>query len=56
MDLSAGINEQTNPILKDNDIVMVGRSGIAKATDGLNTVAGPLGTVLGILRFFGIGF
>ncbi|MDJ0738007.1 MAG: SLBB domain-containing protein [Nostocaceae cyanobacterium] len=56
VDLSAGINENTNPILRDNDIVIVGRSGIAQATDGLNTVAGPLGTFLGILRFFGIGF
>ncbi len=56
VDFSQGINEQTNPILRNNDVVVVNRSGLAKSTDSLNTIAGPLGTVLGILRFFGIGF
>ncbi|BAZ28483.1 polysaccharide export protein [Cylindrospermum sp. NIES-4074] len=54
VDFSQGINDNTNPILRNNDVVVVNRSNLAQATDGLNTVAGPLGTVLGILRFFGL--
>lgn len=54
VDFSQGINDNTNPILRNNDVVVVNRSNLAQATDGLNTVAGPLGTILGILRFFGL--
>ena len=56
VDLTAGINEQTNPILRSNDVVFVSRSGIAKTGDTINTIGGPLGSILGVLRFFGIGF
>lgn len=56
VDLKAGINEQTNPILRSNDVVLVSRSGIAKTGDTINQIGGPLGSILGILRFFGIGF
>ncbi|MEM1391742.1 MAG: SLBB domain-containing protein [Cyanobacteria bacterium P01_D01_bin.116] len=56
VDLKAGINEQTNPILRSNDVVFVSRSGIAKTGDTINQIGGPLGSILGILRFFGIGF
>ncbi|MEL6461969.1 MAG: SLBB domain-containing protein [Cyanobacteria bacterium J06621_15] len=56
VDLKAGINEQTNPILRSNDVVFVSRSGIAKTGDTINTIGGPLGSILGVLRFFGIGF
>ncbi|MEA5551529.1 SLBB domain-containing protein [Anabaena cylindrica UHCC 0172] len=52
IDFSKEINEETNPILRDNDVVVVGRSGIAKTSDTVNTVAGPLGTILGIVRLF----
>jgi polysaccharide biosynthesis/export protein len=56
VDLAAGINEDTNPILRNNDVVVVGRSNIATVADPVNTIAGPFGTILSILRFFGIGF
>ncbi|WP_413171552.1 polysaccharide biosynthesis/export family protein [Anabaena azotica] len=52
IDFSKGINDETNPILRNNDVVVVSRSGIAKTSDTVNTVAGPLGTVLGIVRLF----
>ncbi|MEA5576215.1 polysaccharide biosynthesis/export family protein [Anabaena sp. UHCC 0451] len=54
IDFSKGINEQTNPILRNNDVVVVGRSGIAKTSDTLSTVAGPLGIIFNFLRFFGL--
>ncbi len=54
VDLKAGINEETNPILRTNDVVLVSRSGIAKTGDTINTVAGPLGTIFNVLRVFGI--
>ncbi|ADI63418.1 polysaccharide biosynthesis/export family protein [Trichormus azollae] len=55
IDFSKGINDETNPILHNNDVVLVSRSGIAKTSDTVNTVASPLGTLLGIVRiFFGL--
>ncbi len=55
VDLSKGINEETNPILRNNDVVIVDRNGLTKTGDRVNTVAGPLGTILGIFRLF-LGF
>ncbi|AFZ58018.1 SLBB domain-containing protein [Anabaena cylindrica FACHB-243] len=52
IDFSKEINEETNPILRNNDVVVVSRSGIAKTSDTVNTVAGPFGTILGIVRLF----
>ncbi|MBK1987385.1 SLBB domain-containing protein [Sphaerospermopsis aphanizomenoides BCCUSP55] len=52
IDFSKGINEETNPILRNNDVVVVQRSGIAKTSDTVGTVSGPLGTILGIVRLF----
>ena len=52
VDLSQGINEDTNPILRNNDVVVVDRNGLTKTGDTVNTVAGPLGTILGIIRLF----
>jgi polysaccharide export outer membrane protein len=52
IDFSKGINDDTNPILRNNDVVVVSRSGIAKTTDTINTVSGPFGTLLGVVRLF----
>jgi len=54
VDFSAGINEQTNPILRNNDVVVVNRSGLAKTGDTTNTIAGPLGVIFSLLRVFGL--
>ncbi|AFY33052.1 SLBB domain-containing protein [Calothrix sp. PCC 7507] len=52
VDFTQGINEQTNPILRNNDVVLVSRNGVAQTSDTVNVVAGPLGTILGIVRLF----
>lgn len=54
VDFNQGINEETNPILRNNDVVVVGRSSIARTGDTLNIVAGPLGIIFNFLRFFGL--
>ncbi|MEH2247212.1 SLBB domain-containing protein [Nostoc sp.] len=54
VDFSAGINEQTNPILRNNDVVVVNRSGAAKTGDTVNTITGPLGIILNLLNIFGL--
>ncbi|MFH7024871.1 MAG: polysaccharide biosynthesis/export family protein [Heteroscytonema crispum UTEX LB 1556] len=50
VDFSAGINEKTNPILRNNDVVVVYRSGIGKAGETVNTIINPFAGVLGIFR------
>ncbi|MEL6440943.1 MAG: polysaccharide biosynthesis/export family protein [Cyanobacteria bacterium J06621_8] len=53
VDLGAEINEETNPILGQNDVVVVGRSGSTAAADGLGNVTRPLG---GLFGFFNLLF
>ncbi len=36
IDLTAGINEETNPLLRNNDIIVVNRSGLARARDAFD--------------------
>jgi polysaccharide export outer membrane protein len=52
IDFTKGINEDTNPILRNNDVVVVGRSGLAKTGDTVGVVSGPLGVLLNVVRFF----
>ncbi|NJL23015.1 MAG: polysaccharide export protein, partial [Leptolyngbyaceae cyanobacterium SM1_3_5] len=54
VDFSAGISEEDNPALRSNDIVIVGRSGITRTSDFLDTITRPLAPLLGILGLFGL--
>ncbi|MDB9374159.1 SLBB domain-containing protein [Nodularia sphaerocarpa] len=55
VDFSQGINEETNPILRNNDVVIVNRSGLATAGDNVGTVVNPLGSLFGVFRaIFGL--
>ena len=45
-----GINEETNPSLQENDVILVGRSGRAAFSDEVTGVLGPFGTILSPLR------
>jgi polysaccharide export outer membrane protein len=49
IDLTQNSNEKTNPPLRNNDVVVVGRSTLAGISDGLDTALGPLGKFLTIL-------
>jgi polysaccharide biosynthesis/export protein len=46
INLAQGIDDKTNPILRNNDIILVDRSGGAKLSDSLDTILGPLGRIL----------
>lgn len=52
VNLTQGISEQTNPILSNNDVLIVGRSGTATLSDALSDVLDIVGTVLPIFRLF----
>jgi len=57
INLSAGVNEETNPTLRNNDVIVVGRSGGATFRDGLGTVLNslsPINNFLGLFRFVNI--
>jgi polysaccharide biosynthesis/export protein len=55
VDLAAGINEETNPALRNNDIVIVSRSGVTRNADFLELVGSAAGAILNpILGVIGI--
>ncbi|MEA5581824.1 SLBB domain-containing protein [Nodularia harveyana UHCC-0300] len=50
VDFSENINEETNPILRNNDVIIVNRSGLARTGDNVGAVLNPLGGLLGVFR------
>lgn len=54
VDLASGIVGENNPPLRNNDVVIVNRNGLTSATDTLNTVFRPLGTLTGIANIIRI--
>lgn len=54
VNLSQGINEETNPILRNNDVVVVNRSSLAKIGDTIGAVGNPLFSIFSIFRLFGL--
>lgn len=51
VDLSAGIDEDNNPSLRPNDVILVGRSGLSSFTDTVEQLLPPL-SILRILNIF----
>jgi polysaccharide export outer membrane protein len=47
INLEQGIDPQTNPLIQDNDIIIVRRSSTARLVDNLNTVLAPAGNIIG---------
>lgn len=43
VDFEGGIDEVNNPLLRNNDVIIVGRSGLASFSDALDGVVSPLG-------------
>ena len=54
IDFANNIDEENNPILRQNDVVVVKRSGVASLGDALGAVTAPFAAPLGILRFLGL--
>ncbi|HEY9692527.1 MAG TPA: SLBB domain-containing protein [Oculatellaceae cyanobacterium] len=54
VDLARGIDQQNNPTLRNNDVIVVNRSNIATFSDTLGTVLSPLGGVFSLFNFFRI--
>lgn len=55
INFSRGINEQANPILRDNDVIIVRRSVSAEITDGLRTWLDPISnffSIFNLIRIF----
>jgi polysaccharide biosynthesis/export protein len=42
LDFTQGVNEETNPALRNNDVIIVRRSGVAEVGDTLETLTNPL--------------
>ncbi len=50
IDLGAEVNDETNPVLNRNDVVVVNRSGSTKTFDSVGKVTSPLGGVFGLFN------
>lgn len=49
LELEDSLNPETNPALRDNDIIIVHRSTLTRVSDFLEALMNPLGTVLDLL-------
>ncbi len=54
VDFAQGITEDNNPILRNNDVVVVNRNILTAASDTLITVFSPIGAITGFFNFFSI--
>ena len=52
MDFAQGISEENNPLLRNNDVVIVDRNALAGFSDTLGTVLNPLRGVFSLFRLF----
>jgi polysaccharide biosynthesis/export protein len=52
VDFARGADETSNPTLRDNDIVVIGRSGTTRVGDGLGSVLNPLSPLFSIFNLF----
>ncbi|QUY41785.1 SLBB domain-containing protein [Acaryochloris sp. 'Moss Beach'] len=50
IDFEEPLNEEKNPALRNNDVIVVGRSGITRIGDGLRNVLSPITSGFGIFR------
>jgi polysaccharide biosynthesis/export protein len=52
-DLSQGVSETNNPALRNNDIIVVKKTGFAVFSAGLNDVLSPFTNLFSVFRLFG---
>ncbi len=54
LDFNKGITEDTNPALRNDDIVVVNRSALTSFSDGLSAVVTPINSFLSILSIYNL--
>lgn len=54
VNFAQGISPENNPILRNNDVVVVNRNGLTAASDTLVTIFSPIGAITGFFNFFNI--
>ena len=54
IDFAAKINEENNPILHNNDVIVVNRSGLTSFSDGVGNILQPVGRFFSLFNFFRI--
>ncbi len=52
VDFAQGLSEENNPLLRNNDVVIVNRSGLAVASDVIGTVVSPFAGFFRFLNLF----
>lgn len=52
LDLASDIDEENNPVLRDRDIILVGRSSGARIVDFLDTIFSPVADVIDLFGVF----
>jgi polysaccharide export outer membrane protein len=52
VDLAQNVSDQRNPLLRNNDVILIGRSGAARFSDGLESVLGPIFRILPLVGLF----
>lgn len=50
INFAQGVNESTNPALRNNDVIVVRRSGLASLSDAVGAALGPFGSVFSVLN------
>lgn len=53
IDLTRGVDGNNNPALRNNDIIIVKKTGFATFLDSTSAFIGPFSGILGVLRIFG---
>jgi polysaccharide export outer membrane protein len=56
IDFTKGVTEANNPALRNNDTVVIGRSGVAGVSDTLSLFLAPITGALGLIRLLTGGF
>ncbi|QDZ38558.1 polysaccharide export protein [Euhalothece natronophila Z-M001] len=52
VDFSEGVGDDVNPVLRDQDILVVERSGITRTSERLDTFTNPINSILNLLNIF----
>ena len=52
IDFKQGLNEETNPVLREDDIIVVERSRLTRTSENLNNIASPFNGILNVIRLF----